>query len=78
MKAKKRKPSMTRVVGYRFGGDIDLDHVTALLNEAQRHGVVTQFDFAKSMTPGQDDIWFNGPPGRAMRALRAQIKRCVL
>ena len=69
----KRKPSVTRVVGYRFGGDIDLDRVTKLLDRALASGVVTQFDSNKSMEHGKDVVWFNGPPGPALRNLRDQI-----
>ena len=73
----KRKPSATRVVGYRFGGDIDLDRVTKLLDRALASGVVTQFDSTKSMERGKDVVWFNGPPGPALRNLRAQIDALV-
>ena len=77
MKAAKRKPSMTRVVGYSFGGDIDLDRVTKLLDSALARGVITQFDSNKSMERGKDVVWFNGPPGRALRGLRDQIDALV-
>lgn len=73
----KRKPPATRVVGYRFGGDIDLDRVTKLLDRALAGGVVTQFDSNKSMQRGMDVVWFNGPPGRALRNLRDQINALV-
>ena len=76
-KTSRRKPSVTRVVGYRFGGDIDLDRVTKLLDRALVDGVVTQFDSNKSMERGKDVVWFNGPPGAAMRALRSQIDTLV-
>ena len=72
-----RKPSATRVVGYQFGGDIDLDRVTRLLDRALASGVVTQFDSNKSMERGMDVVWFNGPPGRALRDLRDQINALV-
>lgn len=77
VKRKKPKPSMTRVVGYRFGGDIDVDCAMKLLSKAQARGVVTQFDSNKSMERGMDVVWFNGPPGRAMRDLRAAIAALV-
>jgi hypothetical protein len=76
-KKPRRKPSMTRVIGYRFGGDIDLDRVTKLLDRALADGIVTQFDSNKSMERGKDVVWFNGPPGPAMRSLRAQIVALV-
>jgi hypothetical protein len=72
------KPSLSRVVGYRFGGDIDIERATALLDRARSLGVVTQFDSNKSMERGKDDVWFNGPPGPALRNLRAQIAALVL
>jgi hypothetical protein len=75
--SKKRKTSATRVVGYRLGGDIDIARVMKLLERAHVQGVVTQFDSNKSMEHGKDVVWFNGPPGRAMRSLRAQISVLV-
>lgn len=74
-----RKPSKTsRIVGYRFGGDIvDYDRAMELLQRAQGRGVVTQFDGNKSMERGKDIVWFNGRPGRPLRALRAQIAALV-
>ena len=74
---KKPRPSVTRVVGYRLGGDIDLERVTKLLERALAQGVVTQFDSNKSMERGKDVVWFNGPPGVAMRKLRDQIDALV-
>ena len=76
-KKSQRKPSVTRVVGYRFGGDIDLARVTKLLDRALAAGVVTQFDSNKSMERGMDVVWFNGPPSAALRSLRAQIEALV-
>ena len=69
----KRKPSVTRVVGYRFEGDIDVVSAMKLLARALSLGLVTQFDSTKSMERGKDVVWFNGPPGRPLRSLRAQI-----
>ncbi|HSX23441.1 MAG TPA: hypothetical protein VLE97_11760 [Gaiellaceae bacterium] len=74
----KRKPSATsRIVGYRFGGDIEIDQVTKLLERGLRSGVVTQFDSNKSMERGRDVVWFNGPPGKQMRVLRDQVAALV-
>ena len=73
----KRKPSATRVVGYRFEGDIDIDAAMKLLAQALSRGGVTQFDSTKSMERGMDVVWFNGPPGRELRSLRAQITALV-
>ena len=77
MKTKKRKPSATRVVCYQFGGDIDYERVMRLLKTARDRGTITQFDGNKSMTRGMDVVWFNGPPGRVLRDLRAQIAELV-
>ena len=73
----KRKPSATRVVGYRFEGDIDIEGAMKLRARALSHGHVTQFDSNKSMERGMDVVWFNGPPGRDLRSLRAQIAALV-
>ena len=73
----KRKPAATRVVGYRFGGDIDVARVAALLDRARAIGVVTQFDSTKSAERGKDVVWFNGPPGPAMRKLRDEVGALV-
>jgi hypothetical protein len=75
--SKRRKPSVTRVVGYRFGGVIDLERVTKLLDRALASGVITQFDSNKSTESGKDVVWFNGPPGAALRRLRDQIDALV-
>lgn len=73
----KRKPAATRVVGYRFGGVIDIERATRLLERARSRGVVTQFDSTKSADRGKDVIWFNGPPGLAMRRLRDEVGALV-
>lgn len=73
----KRKSPKTRVVGYRFEGDIDVVSAMKLLARALSLGLVTQFDSTKSMECGKDVVWFNGPPGRSLRSLRAQITALV-
>lgn len=77
MPAKKRRPSVTRAVGYRYRGDIDVDRAMRLLAKARDQGVVTEFDSNKSCSRGMDVVWFNGPPGRALRDLRASIAALV-
>jgi hypothetical protein len=64
-------------VGYRFEGDIDVEHAMKLLAKAQARQHVTQFDSNKSMERGLDVVWFNGPPGRELRNLRDQIAALV-
>ncbi len=75
---KKRRLSTTRVVGYRFGGDIGVVRAMDLLDKARAQGVVMQFNGTKSMERDLDVVWFNGPPGRAMRDLRARIAARVI
>lgn len=77
MRSKKRKPPVTRVVSYRFVGDIDIARAMKLLARALSLGLVTQFDSTKSSERGKDVVWFNGPPGIAMRSLRVQIGTLV-
>ena len=76
-KRRGRRPQATRVVGYVFEGEIDVDRATKLLARARDMGVVTQFDSVKSMTRGMDGVWFNGPPGSLLRALRSQVAALV-
>jgi len=63
-------------VGYEFDGcRLDVDAARAILDRAARSNVVTQFH-AKRYTD-EDVVWFNGPPGPALRAVRAEIARLV-
>jgi len=75
--SKLRRPSRTRVVGHRFDGDIDIDLAMKLLAKAHERGVVTEFDSNKSCERGMDVVWFNGPPGKALRDLCAAIDALV-
>ena len=77
LKKSKRRPSVTRAVGYRYLGDIDIERAMRLLAKARDQGVVTEFDSNKSGSPGMDVVWFNGLPGRALRDLRASIAALV-
>lgn len=74
----RRKPSISRVVSYRLCGDIDCDRAMRLLSHARDRGVVTQFDGTKSMERGMDVVWFEGPPGAALRGLRRALSMLVV
>ena len=63
------KPSQTRVVGYRYEGAFHETTMETLLEKAQAAGIVTQFDTGRGQL-----VWFNGPPGAALRKVRDQVK----
>jgi hypothetical protein len=70
----KRPPSKTRVVGYHFdGARFPIEVVHRHLQHARAVGIVTEFH-AKRYTD-EDVVWFNGPPGQALRAVRDAIGR---
>lgn len=72
----KRPPSKTRVVGYKFDGcRLDVEAARTILERATRGNVVTQFH-AKHYTD-EDIVWFNGPPGSALRTVRAEIAKLI-
>jgi hypothetical protein len=63
-------------VGYEFSGcRLDVGAANSILERATRQQVVTQF-VAKRYTE-EDIVWFNGPPGPALRAVRAEIAKLV-
>lgn len=72
----RHRPSKTRAIGYRFVGDIDVAAADRILTAARDAGVVTEFN-AKHYAERNDDVWFNGVPGKAMRDVRARIAGCV-
>lgn len=62
-------PSKTRAVGYAFEG-LDANGVSTaerLLCDAHARAEIAQHD------GGGDLVWFNGPPGETLRALRDKI-----
>jgi hypothetical protein len=75
-----RKPSMSRIVGYRYEGTIaDLPRVETILHQDQEAKIVTQY-VAKQYgrrDEGVDCVWFNGPPGREMRKVRDAVRALV-
>lgn len=62
----------TRVVAYKFEGEIDDCAAEQLLANARAHGVVTQYDSGRGHF-----LWFNGHPGKALRAVRDAIRNLV-
>lgn len=63
--AASRAPSKTRVVGYTIDARFDETAMERLLADAVKRGVVTQYD-----TGGGSFCWFNGPPGKELRAVK--------
>lgn len=57
---------VTRVVGYAYEG-MDESAAERILKPAKEAGVVTQFD------GGTGFVWFNGPPGKALREVRDKV-----
>ena len=75
-----RKPPVTRVVGYRYEGTItDLPRVQAILRRAEEASVVTQHVAKQYGARGEgvDCVWFNGPPGAALRKVRTAVRALV-
>jgi hypothetical protein len=64
--------SKTRTVGYTFSGAFNESAMETLLRRAQLDGVVTQYDTGRGRL-----VWFNGPPGAALRALKARVKSMI-
>jgi hypothetical protein len=69
----RNKPSKCRAVGYRWGWKVpvvfDESQVEALLLKAKQEGVVIAFDTGRG-----NALWFNGFPGKAMRALVSKVR----
>lgn len=63
-----RPPSKTRVVFCRFLGDWS-DADEALMQRAMNEGATAQVEMCR------DGLWFTGPPGPRLRALRAELVR---
>jgi hypothetical protein len=76
MSRKGRGRSRSCVVHYqvmrKWPIDFDERPVEKLLLQAQRDGVVTQFDTGRGHL-----VWFNGFPGPELRALRKEVERVV-
>jgi hypothetical protein len=77
VKQSTRKPSMARIVGYRYEGTIvDLPRVEAILRRVEEAQVVTQH--VAKQCGGRDErvdcVWFNGSPGPGMRKVRDAVR----
>jgi len=59
---------MGRIVGYSYDGDFDETAMEKVLDHAKQRGVVGQFDTGRGNT-----VWFEGPPGADMRAVRKAV-----
>lgn len=64
--------SKTRVVGYRFEGEFSESRVERVLEAAKRAGTVTEYDTGRGRV-----VWFNGPPGAALRWVREKVRSIV-
>lgn len=58
-------PSKTRVIGYKIDAKFDESAMERLLGDALKRGIVTQFDTGRGSF-----CWFEGPPGKELRAVR--------
>jgi hypothetical protein len=63
---------VSRSVTYRFVGPFDESAVERLLERARREGLVFSFDAGRG-----DEVWFEGTPGKDLRALRKRIKAVI-
>lgn len=74
-----KRPSQTRVIGYCYGvpdgkgylvcNAFDESAVEKILKKALQSGIITQYDTGRGQM-----VWFNGPPGEKLRAIRNQIR----
>ncbi len=67
-----KKPQVCRSIGYYWrcpeGACFDETKMDRLLYGARAEGVVTEHDSGRGTV-----VWFNGPPGAALRAVRAKV-----
>lgn len=62
----------TRCIGYHFYGNFEEAEAERVLQDAYRAGTVVAFDTGRGHT-----VWFEGPPGAALRAVRDAIRTVV-
>lgn len=62
------KPSRTRIVKYDYAGEFDEAAMERILQRAKAAGAVTEFDTGRGHL-----VWFEGPPGAALRAVRREV-----
>ena len=70
----RRKPSASRSIGYVIEGEFDEPAAEAILRRAESQGVVVRGQWD---TGREHMMWFNGPPGASMRALRDELRALV-
>lgn len=69
---------MARIIGYRFEGRFrDERAVERVLQRAIESGVAVEGDLTVSMDPWMSVVWFNGKPGKALRAVRNEMRALV-
>lgn len=67
-----------RIIGYRFEGRFrDERAVERTLQRAIASGVVVEGDLTVSMDLWMSVVWFNGKPGKALRAVRNEMRALV-
>lgn len=67
-------PSKTRVVAYsRDTSGFDETAMECLLTKALRDGVITVYDTGRGHV-----VWFTGPPGAELRALRDAVDTIIV
>lgn len=67
-------------MGYRYDGTIlDLSRMETILRQAKETGHVTQYVAKQYGARGEgvDCVWFNGPPGRELRAIRDAVQELM-
>lgn len=62
----------SRSTGYRYEGEFDESAVEHVLKRAVTAKVVTEFDTGRGEQGSL--VWFNGYPGRALRAVRDEVR----
>ncbi len=67
-----RRPRASRVVGYALAGTLNDSLAESLLCRARAEGVVTGYDAGRGAF-----LWFDGPPGPALRAFRVRLAAAV-
>jgi hypothetical protein len=67
-----QKAKRSRSTGFRFEGRFDETAVEKILLAGRAQGIVTEFDTGRGRI-----VWFNGTPGKALRAIREKIRALV-
>lgn len=70
-----RGEARTRVIQYQIedpNGHLDDYKAERMLDDARKRGIVTEYDAGRGSF-----MWFNGRPGKALRAFRKELERAV-